>query len=360
MLDSPRPVPGPIGAILGRLGEPFYALVVGQRNAAFDRGAGVQRAAVPVASVGNLSVGGTGKTPIVAWLVRALAARGLKPAVAMRGYMPTGAAAGGSDEAREYAAILPGVPILVNPDRAAAIAERLAGEPGAFDAVVLDDGFQHRRLHRDVDVVLIDATRNPFADRLLPAGWLREPVASLRRAQAVVLTHAEAVAPSVVDRLVAQVRGLIGRGPTAVVRHEWGGLEGMPRGVPGDDAVGPVEWLKGKRLMVACAIGNPWPFVQAAQRAGEVREQMVLRDHDPFAPATVERMMTAARRIRAEAIVVTGKDWTKLSQAAVAWPCPVLRPVLRLRFDRGEQELARMVAEALGKAAAAAPGPTGT
>lgn len=360
MLDSPRPVPGPIGALLGRLGEPFYALVVGRRNAAFDRGAGVQRAAVPVVSVGNLSVGGTGKTPIVAWLARALAAGGFKPAVAMRGYMPArvagGAVGGGSDEAREYAAMLPGVPILVNPDRAAAIAERLAAAPGALDAVVLDDGFQHRRLHRDADVVLIDATRDPFADRLLPAGWLREPVASLRRAQAIVLTHAEAVAPSVVDRIAAQVRGVIGRGPTAVVRHEWGGLEG----VPGGDAVGPLEWLKGKRLMVACAIGNPWPFVQAAQRAGEVREQIVLRDHDPFAPATVERMITAARRIRAEAIVVTGKDWTKLSQAGVAWPCPVLRPVLRLRFERGEQELARMVAEALGKARAAAPGPTGT
>ena len=175
------------GALAG-LAVP-YAWAVGARNAAFDRGLlPTARAAVPVVSVGNLTLGGTGKTPLVAWVARTVASRGLRPAIVSRGY---GARRGErSDEAAELGLLLPGVPHLADRDRVAAAA---AAATAGAEVVVLDDGFQHRRLARDLDIVAIDAT-DPFgSDRIFPRGLLREPLAGLGRAGAVVLTRATAV-----------------------------------------------------------------------------------------------------------------------------------------------------------------------
>ena len=142
---------------------------------------------VPVVSVGNLSVGGTGKSPFTRRLAEAIIASGGKPAIALRGYRSR--STGGSDEAREYEDSLPDVPILVGADRARTILSALESAPGSFDCVVLDDGFQHRRLHRDLDIVLVDSSRSDVFGDLLPNGWLREPVTALSRADCVALTN---------------------------------------------------------------------------------------------------------------------------------------------------------------------------
>ena len=167
---------GPAAAALrGALGagEWFYTAAIRWRNRRYDRGrAPVHRVGVPVVSVGNLTLGGTGKTPLVGWLGRWFCRRGVRAAVVSRGY---GAAAGQpNDEALELRRSLPGVPHLQDADRVAAARQAITA--CAAQLVVLDDGFQHRRLGRDLDIVLLDALE-PFGfGHVFPRGMLREPV----------------------------------------------------------------------------------------------------------------------------------------------------------------------------------------
>src|SRR5262249_28116585 len=156
------------------------------------------------------------------------------------------------------------------------------------------------------DIVLIDASRDPFADRLLPAGWLREPVESLRRAGAVVITHAESVSAADLTALEQRL-GRAGIKAGAVCRHAWKGLTVLESEIERDLAV---SWLSGKRGVAACAIGNPAPFLKMARNAagGPLSGELVLQDHDPFAPATIHRLIALAASSRAQAILVTEKD----------------------------------------------------
>lgn len=341
------PVPGwlgPIGGLVGRLGERAYLMELGRRNRRFDRGAGVVTIDRPVISVGNLSVGGTGKTPAVAAIVRWLVEAGHRPAIAMRGYRAGG---GESDEAREYAADLAGVPVVAQADRLGGLFRLFATEEGrAVDVVVLDDGFQHRKIARRLDVVLIDSTRDPFADRCLPAGWLREPVGNLRRAGAVVLTRADAVGDAEVARIADGVEAETGARPVALASHRWDGLTVADGGAERAEGVG---WLRGKRVLAVCAIGNPGAFVAACEGAvgGSLAGAVVLRDHDPYSEATARRVVREAEGC--DAVVTTGKDWAKLGRVETgAWPCAVARPVLRMDFGDGEAGLRGMVLRAAG------------
>ena len=144
----------------------------------------------PVISIGNLTLGGTGKTPMVQHAASVLMDAGHRPAIVLRGY---GARRGeDSDEAMEHRAALPGVPVMAQPDRVAALATLRRTHP-EVDVVLLDDGFQHRFVKRCSDIVLIDARRVLDEERVLPAGRLREPLASLARATDVVVTHADRV-----------------------------------------------------------------------------------------------------------------------------------------------------------------------
>ena len=323
------PVPG----ILGRAAAAIYAREIGRRNRSFDRGRGVTRLDIPVISVGNLSVGGTGKTPMVVSIVEMIGELGGRACIAMRGYKATD---GVSDEAEEFRSRLD-VPVVAQSDRIAGIGELRAREQ--VDVVVLDDGFQHRRLARDLDIVLIDATRSPLDDRLLPAGYLREPMASLRRAHVVVITHAES-AP--VDAIEARVREVAPEVLICEARHTWAGvLEG--------DQSHVLSRLNGERAVVVCAIGNPEPFIRQAERACEqIVERIVLPDHDPYEAKQVARIVQAAERMGATSILTTEKDWMKLRRET--WRVPVLRPALEMVIERGRAELRAMVAKAIRSA----------
>lgn len=370
-------MPGPLPAWLGRVLEPVYAAGIGWRNQRFDRGAGVVRLGVPVISVGNLSVGGTGKTPMVGHIVGLLLRRGVEPCIAMRGYVPRAgvkprAAAGMAvgrmprepDETDVYRRMFPGVAIVAQKDRAAGIGrwlesrgagERNPGEGRPSDrpaCVVLDDGFQHRRIARDLDIVLIDASRPPMDDRLLPAGWLREPVASLARADMVVATHAEIADAGVIAEIDSAVRRNSGRPLGAVTRHVWTGLVTGGGATGGEERVLPLDWLLGRRVAASCAIGNPAGFLHSLRRtlaadstrAGELCGTLILPDHDPYDDAVVRALAGLARECSADAIVVTDKDWSKLRAVPEeAWPAPVVRPVLAMVFDRGGVELEERV-----------------
>ena len=325
-----------------RLLTRVYRREITRRNGKFDAGQGVVTLDRPVISVGNLSVGGTGKSPMVGRVLGVLIADGRRPCVAMRGYGSKRNAHGTSDEADEYASRFDDLPIVAQPNRTEGLIDLFGTERGAaVDSIVLDDGFQHRRIARTLDIVLIDATRSPFEDELLPAGRLREPVESLSRAHAVVLTHAEAVTDARLNEIRQAVLDVNRQLVVATAEHAWEGLE-----ITGDEPEQQVQWLAGKRVLPVCAIGNPQPFLDAVARAaGECAEPVVLRDHDPYKPATIARVVASAKGC--DAIVCTAKDWSKLRLVADdRWPCPVARPRLAMRLRENADRLDEMVRQA--------------
>jgi len=332
---------GPLPRVLRPLAGPFsrvYTSEISRRNKRWDAGQNVVTIDRPVISVGNLSVGGTGKTPMVAAICHWLLDADHHPAIAMRGYAATN---GLSDEADEYRRSLgDSVPVVAQPDRLEGLLRLFAQVGDDVDCVVLDDGFQHRRIARGLDIVLIDASRDPFSDSCLPAGWLREPVASLVRADAVVLTHAELVDEAEIGRL----RDLVHQETDAKVclaAHRWGSLNVS---TDSQDQTEPVDWLNGKRIFAACAIGNPAGFLSSAKAAsgGSLEGSLVLTDHDRYRPKTIDRLIAAAQEC--DAIVVTEKDWSKLARVeASRWPCPVARASLAMGFIEGESVLRQAV-----------------
>lgn len=322
----------------------LYLLELNRRNRGYDRGRNVHRLEVPVISVGNLSVGGTGKTPTVrcvcSWLIEA----GHRPTIAMRGYK---AGPAGSDEELEYERLLPGVPVVAHPDRGRAVRAFLATEKGKrTDCVVLDDGFQHRRLGRELDIVLIDASRSPFDDAPLPAGRLREPPSALARAQGVIITHAELVDPANIDRLVHRVCEVTPTAVTAIAEHAWSGLL-VREGSSAPRAEG-LDWLCGRRVVAACGIGHPRAFFAAAERAigRPPAEAIALPDHARFDAAQRARIARSVRRHRADCVLVTLKDEVKLGPAGDLG-VPVACAVLQLAFRCGLSALRDRVVAAV-------------
>ena len=297
---------GPLHASLAPLAHvAAFAYGLGVRaNAAWWRLRRPADAGVPVISIGNVAAGGTGKSPFVRWTAETLASAGHRPVIAMRGYRASG---GASDEADEHRAMLPGIPVAVGADRAAAIAAARAADP-AIDCAVLDDGFQHRALARRLDVVLVDATRPAIDGALLPAGWLREPASALRRADLVVVTRASRVDPA----LAALVERLHGRAPAGWTRHAWLRIE---RSGAGDRDM-PLGSLAGKGVVCVTALGNPGPFVEeAAARGARVRGDLRFRDHHAFTRGDVDRIASLARAKDA-AVLCSWKDWAKLARLA--------------------------------------------
>ena len=339
---------GPAPAMIGRAVEPVYRAVLAHRNRAFDAGRGVERVDVPVISIGNLSVGGTGKTPMVMWVVERLRALGRSPAIAMRGY---GAKRDGvSDEQAEYLDRFPGIPVVAQPDR---IAGLRGLDQGSFDCVVLDDGFQHRRIARDLDIVLIDATRDAFADRCLPAGWLREPVDSVARAGAVVITRSDLVDAALVAQMEHAVRAIAPRMVIGRAVHAWDRLGIVdPTGAHRE---APVAWMRGQRIVVACGIANPEAFAAQVARAGAaILGTVALPDHAPWSEADVARV--AALASGADGIVVTEKDWVKIRGRHGAWSVPVVRPRLEMDLGASGDAIGALVEKAIqGRGAGTMP-----
>lgn len=294
-----------------------YAWGVRARNRRFDRPHAAVRLALPVISIGNLTTGGTGKTPVVAWVVNYLAARGRCPGIVSRGYRSLDGDS--NDERRLLERLCPGVPHRQHPDRVAAARQLLAAHP--CDVLVLDDGFQHRRLARDVDVVLIDAL-NPWGfGYLLPRGLLREPVSALRRASIVLITRADLVPPPE----LAQLRRHITRhtpAPIVVSSFRAAALTAA------DGATTPLAELPGRRVLAFCGIGNPEGFrrtLAAVDPALAAAAPLVFPDHHHYGAVHLEQIATCARRARADLLLTTEKDLVKLPPAIGSLPVRALR-----------------------------------
>lgn len=319
-----------------------YGWVVGRRNRQFDRGdRPIVEAGVPVISVGNLTVGGTGKTPLVEWISRQLRSRGVRVTILSRGYRAGDD--GRNDEALELELALPDVPHLQNPDRAAAA--EVAVQELAAQLLLLDDGYQHRRLARDFDVVLLDASE-PFGfDRLLPAGTLREPVAGLRRAQAVILSRADMLAEperAAVRRRVASLA------PEAL----WGEVQHRPATLM--DATGgqtPLSQLGGQRVVAFCGIGNPAGFRHTlATLPCEVVDVREFPDHHAYSRDDVDSLAEWAASAGARRILCTRKDLVKLRTGRLG-AVPLAAVSIEIDWLAGQAEmkaaLDRLAANAL-------------
>ena len=322
-----------------------YRVAVSTRNGMYRLGLRRRiRLPAPVISVGNLTAGGTGKTPVVEWLARRLLAQGRTPAVLSRGYRADGPGPD-NDETRMLGGAVSGLIQVVGPDRVRA--GRVAIEQKGADCLVLDDGFQHVRLARNLDIVTIDAL-DPFGGgRLLPAGALREPKRALRRAHVVVVTRADLASPGEVASLSEELRRLAPGALVVTSRFAPESLTPLDRGAALDPG-----WLAGRRAFAFCGVGAPEGFFRALERLAPASLcGVALDDHAAYPPDLLARLARQAESAEAEVAVVTSKDAVKIGDA---WPGPMRALALKIRLEilQGEDLLAERLHRALSPASA--------
>lgn len=317
-----------------------YAQLQQLRRWAYRRGyLGSYRPPVPVISVGNIAAGGTGKTPCVETVCRLLLEEGLRPAVLSRGYGGSvnrlgegGAAvsdgrelllgpAEAGDEPVLLAQRLPGVPVWVGSDRR--VTAREAVEQCGAQVLVLDDGFQHLRLARDLDIVTLDA-RHPFANGYcFPRGLLREPPRALGDADLVLLTRTRRAN----SRRAETVREAVHRHnpdvPVLPTAHAPLAVVDLAGG-----RVDPLSSLQGLKVLAFAGIGTPDAFFQELKDLGaRVLEAVPFPDHHSYGRADLEQLERWAGLMNAQALVTTEKDGVRLREFL-----PLERPLLALRI----------------------------
>jgi tetraacyldisaccharide 4'-kinase len=328
-----------------RLAAPLcaaYRGALGARNWLYARGIlKPRRLDRPVVSVGNLTVGGTGKTPAAMLAVETLTSLGHRPAVVSRGYgrRSTGVCVvadtasirldpdDAGDEPFLLARRLPGVPVVVGADRSDAA--RVAIERFGVTAIVLDDGFQQRTLAKDLDVVMARAERPWGNGRLLPAGPLREPLSALGRAHLVVATAAAPLggAPEVREAAARYAPGVPVLGARYVAAEAWDAARMAPI---------PLDRVAGTRVLAFAGIGFPAGFRRTLVDLGvDVADVITYHDHHPYALRDVAALGERADRLGVDALVTTEKDWVRIR--GVRLPArPVWVVSVRLALVEGE------------------------
>jgi len=290
-----------------------YRGIIGARNGFYDYLRMPDELPIPVISVGNLTVGGTGKTPMAIWLCHYLCERGLKPAVLSRGYKAD--QEGFADEMLVVSRRCPQAVAVAHRNRPAA--GRLAIEQYGVNVAVLDDGFQHRRLFRDLDIVLIDAT-NPFGfGHILPRGLLREPIKSLARADMIVLTRCNQGDEGMFEQIERTVRLYNDEAPLLRSFHRPVGLTDLAGcGVPPPD---------GARVGALAGIARPDTFADTLTRMHlPPAATFWLDDHHVYQPAEADALADWARTHHLDVVLTTEKDAVKLKKLGTDWPMPIL------------------------------------
>jgi len=298
--------------------EPPYAAAMAARNLLYDCGVIREiRVDVPVISVGNITTGGTGKTPFVRWLILRLCNLGFRPAVLLRGY---GRSAGGiSDEQAMLRDVLgKDVPVHAEADRVAGARAILRQHP-QLNLLVLDDGFQHRRIARDFDLVLVDAC-NPFGfDHVLPRGLLREPLGGLRRASAFLITRSDQVDEKRRLQIEATLRGHNHVAPIYTACHVHLGLRSAGSTLRAAPEMA-LDLLKSTPYLVVSGIAQPEALERQLRRPGDgYRGHCRFPDHHDYTADDLLKVRQSARAAGANAILVTEKDWVKLRTIPAAF-----------------------------------------
>jgi len=280
--------------------ERVFRGVVGARDILYDAGwLPTHDTPIPALSIGNLTVGGSGKTPVAAWIARGLLARGLKPAIVLRGY--------GADEPLVHRQLNPDIPVVTNVDRVAAVIE--ASRQGA-DVAVLDDAFQHRRVRRIADLVLVSADQWTPDVHLLPAGPWREPLKAIRRATLVVVTR-KAVDEKTVEGVHQRLSQIAPSIPRVSVRFDLGELTD----VRDSATTRPVASLAGKTVRAVLSIAHPSAFIRQLEQLGARVQAAIYPDHHNFSEAEVAKIVSEHDGI--DSFVCTLKDAVKLGPR---WP----------------------------------------
>ena len=324
----------------------MYGAAVKIRSALYRSGIlKTQSVGVPVISVGNLTTGGTGKTPLVEWIASELAERGHRVCVLTRGYRRANPSERvvvsdgerivadveqSGDEAMMLArSLLGNAAVVCDPDRVAAahwLIENL--NP---DVLILDDGFQHRRIARDLDIVTIDAT-NPWGNgRLLPAGILREPITSLSRADCVISTRTgDAVDARLQEQIKQATEAPIFQSTTVIRRI-------TPLDSPELEA--DKETLRKQPIAAFCGLGNPNAFFQQLRDEGfDLQHTEAFRDHHKYSQTDIDDLSRRAADGGAQALITTTKDAVKLRSMRFGLPCYVLD--IELQIEKADRLLA--------------------
>lgn len=299
----------------------LWRTTVALRNLGYDRGwAAVEDLPLPAVAVGNLTVGGSGKTPIASWIAARYAASGVTPGILLRGY--------GRDEVMVHEHAVPEAVVVADPDRGRGA--ELAAARGA-KVLVLDDAFQRRDVFRDLNLLLVSAEAMGAVRWCLPAGPWREPLAAVRRADAIIVTRKRA--DQAAAARAAQELGRIADRPIGVVHLGVRRYAGMVSGKP----VSPAD-LDGRRVVAASAIADPEAFFAQLKATGAHVQAATWRDHHDFHDEDVAWLAQAARK--SDFVVLTEKDAVKLRDR---WPASIPEPlvaILAVEWEEGEGDLA--------------------
>ena len=324
----------------------FYSAVIGLRNSLYSKGwLKTHRVSAVVISIGNITVGGTGKTPLVIWLCKFLRQKEVRCAVLTRGYKTTKnlklKTQNYSDEPAILAKSCPEAKVVVNPDRVAAATEAV-NKFGA-EILIMDDGFQHRRLARDADIATIDAMC-PFGyGKMLPAGLLREPVTALKRADAVVITRCDQVAEAQLNQLEKKLQQVNTNMIIARSIHSPICAKSI-----GNKEIS-LEQLKDKKIFAFCGIGNPNAFLGTIKGLGvNLVGSKIYNDHHRYKNNDVTDIYEEARYLNADLILTTQKDCTKIaSPTSAKEDIPLAYLEIELKFIIGEDKLKRLIKDTM-------------
>ena len=330
---------------LGRPLSPLYSVAMRLREAGYRRGIfATHRLDAPVISVGNLTMGGTGKTPMVQYLARFLQASGLHPAVISRGYGGTAKekvnlvsdgnrlllnARTAGDEPRFLAETLPGIPVLTGIVRR--LPAQAALEMGA-DVLLLDDGFQHLQIARDVNLVLFGADRLAGNSRVFPGGELREPVAALHRATGFVLTGVHAGNKERAEQFATLLKEKFPRIPVALTGYR---VERPVRlSTQGSIETVDIDLVARGRCLGFCGIAHPHLVRSTMERHGlNLAGFYPLDDHQHYSSTGIEKIMARAHQAGADFLVTTEKDLVKLAGFAAQLPLPLFGLRMQMSAD---------------------------
>lgn len=262
----------------------------------------VEQLKARVISIGNLTLGGTGKTPLVEFVARQLLTEGFKPAILTRGYKVS---SGEPDEPLLLRRKLPQVSVLIGPERIKNA--RVAIEKYGADTLVLDDGFQYRRLKRDVDILMIDAA-NPFGnEKLIPRGILREPVRNFQRADIVVISKSDFATADNIRLIKERVSSL---GPDMLVVSS---VHKPVKFVDAADKDMPLEWIKDKECVVVSGIAEPAYFLHTLKALGAiVKANLIFPDHHPYSFKDLDAIYNKCKELSVLNVVTTEKDMIRL------------------------------------------------
>ncbi|MBN2136749.1 MAG: tetraacyldisaccharide 4'-kinase [Sedimentisphaerales bacterium] len=340
---------GPAAAVLrfllGIAGS-AYSLAVRLRNLCYDTALfKAHRPGAPVISVGNITAGGTGKTPLVVWLCNEITRNSsaktsdCRCAILTRGYKTAGCPL--LDEPALLAQNCPNAKVVVNPNRVVGAAEAIAF--GA-EVLVMDDGFQHRRLARDLDIVAIDATI-PFGyGKMLPAGLLREPLNAIGRASAVVITRTDQATEAELARIEQKIRAVK---PDMLIARS---IHAPVHVISANGSRINLEAIKGKGVFAFCGIGNPGAFFKTIKSIGaNVVGSKAFDDHHYYTDDCLAEISTQAEHCRADLVLTTQKDWTKIAPLLSGRKDPEFAFLaIEMRFLNGQAQLRSLIEQALG------------